>query len=64
MDNEKIDDIVDMLDNFMANGGGHMNVDVAMKDGKKSVQTTISNDCNKNMACMVPTMHQGIDDEE
>lgn len=65
MDNNKIDDIIDMLDNFMANGGGHMNVDVSPEGASKSVQTTISSDCNnKNMACAVPTMHQGIDDEE
>jgi hypothetical protein len=65
MDNNKIDDIVDMLDNFMANGGGHMNVDVSPEGNAKSVQTAISSDCNcKDMACAVPTMHQGIDDEE
>lgn len=64
MDNDKIDDIINMLDNFTENGGGHMNVDVSPEGNQKTVETTISNDCNnKNMACMVPTMHQGIDDD-
>ncbi len=61
------DDIVAMLDNFMANGGGHMNVDVnaLSKDLKKEVQETKSNECNsKNMACRVPTLHTGLDAEE
>lgn len=61
---KKIDDIVDMLDNFMGNGGGHMNVTIADETDAKTVETTNSNCCNKNMACMVPTMHQGIDDDE
>ncbi len=64
MDNKNnIDDIVDMLDNFMGNGGGHMNVETSLEEVGKKVQTMKSNDCGKNMACMVPTMHQGIDDD-
>ena len=61
------DDIVAMLDNFMAKGGGHMNVDVnaLSKDLNKQVQETKSSECNsKNMACQVPTLHTGLDAEE
>lgn len=64
MDNNRIDDIINMLDNFTDNGGGHMNIDVTAAGNGKTVQTMKSNDCGKNMACQVPTMHQGIDDEE
>ena len=56
-----------MLDNFMAKGGGHMNVDVNAlgKDLNKQIQETKSNECNsKNMACRVPTLHTGLDAEE
>lgn len=65
MDNNKIDDIINMLDNFTSNGGGHMNVAVDSEAANiKTVETTNSNCCNKNMACMVPTMHVGIDDQD
>lgn len=61
------DDIVAMLDNFMAKGGGHMNVDVNALEGElnKQIQEAKSNECNsKNMACQVPTLHTGLDAEE
>ena len=53
----------------MAEGGGHMNIDVntltANKKAQKQVEKTISSDCNsKNMACRVPTLESGIDGEE
>lgn len=64
MADQKVDDIINMLDNFTSNGGGHMNVAVdGNQTDAKTVETTNSNCCNKNMACMVPTMHVGIDDE-
>ncbi len=63
MEDNKIDDIVNMLDNFILNGGGHMNVTQNESDTNvKTVETTNSNCCNKNMACMVPTLHEGIDE--
>ncbi|MGN0161148.1 MAG: hypothetical protein ACI4AQ_07170 [Lachnospiraceae bacterium] len=63
MEDNKIDDIINMLDNFTENGGGHMNVAVDGKDAnQKTVETTNSNCCNSNMACMVPTMHEGLDE--
>lgn len=64
MENNNIDDIVNMLDNFMGNGGNHMNVESSPEAVGKKVQTSKTNDCGKNMACMVPTLHQGIDDNE
>lgn len=64
--NNQVDDIVAMLDNFMAGGGGHMNVDIMDKSAVvPSVQTMNSNECaGQNMACKVPTLHVGIDDAE
>ena len=66
MDNSKVDDIVAMLDNLMGKDGGHVNVKVdAGADAlEKNVQTNNSLECAGNMACSVPTMHIGIDDEE
>lgn len=61
------DDIVAMLDSFMAKGGGHMNVDVNALGGElnKQIQEAKSSECNsKNMACQVPTLHTGLDAEE
>lgn len=68
-DNKQLveDDIVAMLDRFMAKGGGHMNVDVNAlgTDTERQVQEANSNECNaNNMACQVPTLHVGLDAEE
>lgn len=71
--NEKqIDDIVSMLDQFMAGNGGHMNIRVS-EDGTvntektmaKSVTTLKSMDCAAgNLACNVPTLFEGMDADE
>lgn len=65
-DKDKINELVEMLDKFMASGGGHMNVEVEDASNLEdiNIQTTSSNCCGKNMACQVPTIHQGIDDDE
>lgn len=65
-DKKQIDDLVAMLDDFMGNGGGHMNVQVDNPDdiGEIAVETFNSLNCTGNMACAVPTLHKGIDDEE
>ncbi len=69
MDNQKkIDDIVAMLDRFVLNGGGHMNIEVNeelnLTTEEVNVETYQSLDCGKgNMACAVPTIHKGFDDE-
>ncbi|BCN32829.1 hypothetical protein [Anaeromicropila herbilytica] len=67
MSNEKqINDLVNMLDQFVLAGGGHMNVEVedSSRLDEVQVETTNSNCCQKNMACQVPTLHEGIDGEE
>ena len=62
---QQIDDIVAMLDGFVAKGGGHMNVDVdeTVSQGEKIVDEMGCADCSKNaFACSVPTMMEGADD--
>ena len=66
MDNDKrIDDIIAMLDNFTTKNGGHMNIEVA-KDSQvnsKKIDTANCLDCSSgNMACSVPTLFEGIED--
>lgn len=63
-DDKKIDDLVALLDNFMENGGGHMNVQADDNIVEEvTVETFNSISCSSgNMACGVPTLHQGIDD--
>lgn len=61
---QMIDDLVKMLDSGMANGVGHINVDVdeTIQDSK-SVETMGCTDCSRTpLACSVPTLHQGLDD--
>lgn len=61
---ERIDQIVAMLDSFVSEGGGHMNVTVVDVDGQEHVTSTLSVDsCKGQTACSIPTLHQGIDDE-
>ncbi|MBO5474483.1 MAG: hypothetical protein J6A08_11990 [Lachnospiraceae bacterium] len=65
MDNEAmIEDFVKMLDSGMAQGVGHVNVDVdADAKTSKSVQTMGCTDCSRTpLACSVPTLHEGLDD--
>lgn len=64
---QKVDDIVARLDRFMAQGGGHMNIFVE-KDLPPEMDVVLeecqSTDCSAvDMACSVPTIHQGIDDD-
>ncbi len=59
-----IDDIVKMLDSGVAQGVGHINVDVddSQKESK-NVQTMGCTDCSRTpLACSVPTLEQGLDD--
>ena len=65
MDNEAmIEDFVKMLDSGMAQGVGHVNVDVDSKaDSAKNVQTMGCTDCSRTpLACSVPTLYEGLDD--
>ncbi len=65
MDNEAmIEDFVKMLDAGMAQGVGHVNVDVDSEaERSKNVQTMGCTDCSRTpLACSVPTLHEGLDD--
>ena len=65
MDNDKrIDDIIAMLDGFTTKNGGHMNSEVNSYDiNSKKVDTANSLDCSTgDMACKVPTLFEGIED--
>lgn len=63
-----IDDLVSQLDAGFSSGKavGHFNVDVDENaDAMKEVQTLGCTDCNSNpMACSVPTLHEGLDDNQ
>ncbi len=62
MDRDKdIDEIVRLLDSGMAGGAGHINLTVDESAVKTEVTVT-QNVCGKNMACQVPTLHEGYDD--
>lgn len=75
----QIDDIVAMLDQFMAQNGGHMDIrveqdeDGAMGAGTaagtdkiiKTLMTTRTLECGPgNMACAVPTLFEGLDGDD
>ncbi len=69
-----IEDFIKMMDSGMAQGVGHVNVDVDDKatDSKTdvnsegiyvNVQTMGCTDCSRTpLACSVPTLHDGLDD--
>lgn len=60
---ERINSIVNMLDQFVRDGGGHMNVTVKDMDGQEQVTQSLSIDCcNINTPCNAPTLYQGLDD--
>ncbi len=63
-DKQMIDDFVKMLDSGMAQGVGHVNVNVDEKSNdSKNVQTMGCTDCSRTpLACSVPTLEQGLDD--
>lgn len=65
-DNKQVDDLVSMLDSFMGNGGGHMNVDVDAA-GDTAVKTAQCSECSTGKfatACSVPTLMEGLDAEQ
>ena len=63
-DKQMIEDFVKMLDSGMAQGVGHVNVNVAEEsNNSKEVQTMGCTDCSRTpLACSVPTLEQGLDD--
>jgi hypothetical protein len=62
---EQINEIVAMLDQFMDEGGGHMNikVDETLTTDRVQVQTFNSTACQQGMACQVPTIEFEGDDQ-
>jgi hypothetical protein len=62
--NQMVDDFIKMLDSGMAQGVGHVNVEVDDKEkDSKKVQTMGCTDCSRTpLACSVPTLHEGLDD--
>ncbi|MBR3599763.1 MAG: hypothetical protein IKL53_07770 [Lachnospiraceae bacterium] len=65
MDNglSNVDDIVAMLDDMMSKGHGHVNVTVDPDTVGKKVDTLGCTDCAKgDLACAIPTLHEGIDE--
>lgn len=62
-DKQMIDDFIKMMDSGMAQGVGHVNVDVDDKaDNSKNIQTMGCTDCSRTpLACSVPTLHEGLD---
>lgn len=64
MADKRIDDIVAFLDGSIEKGVGHLNVEVNGDSTEKAVETLGCIDCAKgNLACQVPTLHEGIDDQ-
>lgn len=65
--NKQAEDIVDMIDRFMSQGGGHINVTVNNDGGvslEKTVKVTNSLECAEgDMACSVPTLFEGLDSD-
>ena len=62
--NKMVEDFIKMMDAGMAQGVGHVNVDVdATSEDAKNVQTMGCTDCSRTpLACSVPTLHDGLDD--
>lgn len=64
-EDQKVQELVAMLDQLMDQGGGHVTVQVEDPQAAPKVETSRSTDCAAgNQACAVPTLHRGIDDED
>ena len=63
-ENQMVEDFIKMLDSGMAQGVGHVNVNVdEQTNASKEVQTMGCTDCSRTpLACSVPTLEQGLDD--
>lgn len=61
-----IDDLVNMLDSSISKGVGHVNVEIdEASKTSKNVQTMGCSDCSRTpLACSIPTLMQGLDDEK
>ena len=60
---QEVDKLVDLLDQLMEQGSGHVNFTVAEGEGI-SYETQNPSACQTgNCACREPPLHQGIDDD-
>ena len=67
---KEVDDIVSMLDDFMEQGGGRMNIDA--RSVSPDTPSTIENQkyfgcsvvAGRKMACQVPTLLEALDFDE
>lgn len=63
-DKAKIDELIKMMDDFVDNGGGHLEINVEGSVDVVETKTYKSNDCALgDKACQVPTLHKDIDDD-
>ena len=60
---DKARELAEMLDRLCREGSGHINVTRESDEDTISEETEIALECKGNMACKVPTLHKGIDDE-
>ncbi len=61
--NDEARELAAMLDRLCEQGSGHINITAGGDD--ITTETVNSTDCcNGNMACRIPTLHEGIDGEE
>ncbi|MBP1544733.1 MAG: hypothetical protein J6A16_11620 [Oscillospiraceae bacterium] len=63
--NDEAKKLAEMLDRLCADGSAHINVS-ALGGGDDITEKTMNSTecCTGNMACSVPTLHRGIDDDE
>lgn len=62
MDDKQIDDLVSMIDQFVTEQGGHMNVTVDPSTSSITINKLNSSDCAEgDLACKVPTLFEGMD---
>lgn len=65
--NQMVEDIVELLDNSVAHDVGHLTIDVQNADSDeldKTVETREDMNCAKgNLACRIPNLDAGIDNE-
>ena len=61
----RVDALVEAIDRFMADGGGHMNIRAEADGDEFSIKTTNTSVCSFGAtACQTPTLHEGLDREE
>ncbi len=65
MADPRVDDIVAMLDQFIIDGGGHMNIQVE-EDGciKQEVRTNSTECAFGDLACKIPNLEDGVIETE